>query len=202
MGGYNMNKLKKWMVGSLLSLSLFTINTHADAATNYQVKSGDTFWKIASRFGVTVYTLKNANNRTSNMLYAGEAITIPSSTISFADKDLMARLVSAEAKGEPYAGKVAVATVILNRMDHVSFPNTVKGVIYQVDSGYYAFTPVKNGAINNPADAASKQAVNEALALRGTGKGSLYFYNPTTAQSSWILTKTVTTRIGNHVFAK
>jgi N-acetylmuramoyl-L-alanine amidase len=197
-----MKNLKKWMIGSLLSLSMISFNAHADAATNYQVKTGDTFWKIASRFGVTVSTIKNANNRTTNMLYAGESISIPASTISFADKDLMARLVTAEAKGESYAGKVAVATVILNRMAHASFPNTVKGVIYQVDNGYYAFSPVKNGAINNPADANSKKAVNEALALRGTGKGSLYFYNPKTAQSSWILTRTITTRIGNHVFAK
>lgn len=197
-----MKKFKKILIGSLLSLSLFGFQSTADAATNYQVKSGDTFWKIASRFGVTVSKLKYANNRTSNMIYAGESITIPASTISFADKDLMARLVTAEAKGETYAGKVAVATVILNRVDHPNFPNTVKSVIYQVDGGYYAFSPVKNGAINNPADAASKRAVNEALALRGTGKGSLYFYNPRTSTSSWILSRPVTVRIGNHVFAR
>lgn len=197
-----MKKLKKIIIGSVLSLSLFGFHSNADAATNYQVKPGDTFWKIASRFGVTVSTLKNNNDRTSNMLYAGESISIPSSTISFADKDLMARLVQAEAIGESYAGKVAVATVVLNRMDHPDFPNTVKGVIYQVDGGYYAFTPVKNGTINNPAGAEAKRAVNEALALRGTGKGSIYFYNPKTAASNWILSRPVTTRIGNHVFAK
>jgi N-acetylmuramoyl-L-alanine amidase len=197
-----MKKLKKMIIGSVLSLSLFGYHSHADAATNYQVKSGDTFWKIASRFGVTVGTLKNTNDRTSNMLYAGESISIPASTVSFADKDLMARLVQAEAKGESYAGKVAVATVILNRMAHPDFPNTVKGVIYQIDGGYYAFTPVKNGAIYNPAGAESKRAVNEALALRGTGKGSIYFYNPKTAASSWIFSRPVTTKIGNHVFAR
>lgn len=197
-----MKKLKKLLIGSILSLSLFGFQSNADAATTYNVKYGDTFWKIASRFGVPVSTIKQANNRTSNMLYAGEYITVPSSSISFADKDLMARLVSAEAKGESYAGKVAVATVILNRVDHPDFPDTVKSVIYQVSNGYYAFSPVKNGAINNPADADSKRAVNEALALRGTGKGSLFFYNPRTAQSSWILSRTVTARIGNHVFAR
>jgi N-acetylmuramoyl-L-alanine amidase len=197
-----MSKLKKVIIGSLLSLSLFGSHIQADAATNYQVKSGDTYWKIASRFGVTVGTVKDENNRTSNMLYTGESITIPDSSISFADKDLMARLVQAEAKGESYAGKVAVATVILNRIDQPNFPSTVKGVIYQIDRGYYAFSPVQNGAIQNPADSESKRAVNEALALRGTGKGSLYFYNPKTAKSSWIVTRTVTTTIGNHVFAK
>jgi N-acetylmuramoyl-L-alanine amidase len=197
-----MKKLKKIIIGSVLSLSLFGFHSNAEAATNYQVKPSDTFWSIASRFGVTVDTLKNNNDRTSNMLYAGESISIPSSTITFVDKDLMARLVQAEAVGEPYAGKVAVATVILNRMDHPNFPDTVKGVIYQIDGGYYAFTPVKNGTINNPADAEAKRAVNEALALRGTGKGSIYFYNPKTAASNWLFSRTVTTRIGNHVFAK
>jgi N-acetylmuramoyl-L-alanine amidase len=197
-----MKQLKKIIIGSVLTLSLFGFRSNADAATNYQVKSGDTFWKIASRFGVTVNTLKNNNDRTSNMLFAGESISIPASPISFADKDLMARLVQAEAIGESYAGKVAVATVVLNRMDNPNFPNTVKGVIYQVDGGYYAFTPVKNGAIYNQAGAAAKRAVNEALALRGTGKGSIYLYNTKTAASSWILSRPITTRIGNHVFAK
>lgn len=69
------------------------------------------------------------------------------------DKELLARLVSAEAKGEPYAGKVAVATVVLNRVDSSKFPDTVKGVIYQ--KGQYS--PVSNGQINKPADKGSKK---------------------------------------------
>ncbi|MFH7445052.1 cell wall hydrolase, partial [Pseudomonas syringae pv. tagetis] len=89
--------------------------------------------------------------------------------------DLMARLVRAEAEGEPYAGKVAVATVILNRVASPEFPNSIKAVINEVSNGHYAFTPVQNGQINQPADAASKQAVNEALAFRGQGSGSVYF---------------------------
>lgn len=136
------------------------------------------------------------------MLYTGQTLTIPASTISAADKDLMARLVSAEAKGEPYAGKVAVATVILNRLDNADFPDSIKAVIYQKDSGYYAFTPVQNGTINNAADADSKKAVTEAIASRGLSQGSLYFYNPKTLTSDWILSRQVTTKIGNHTFAK
>jgi N-acetylmuramoyl-L-alanine amidase len=114
----------------------------------------------------------------------------------------LARLVHAEAKGEPYAGKVAVATVVLNRVDHPDFPNTVKDVIYEVSGGSYAFTPVQNGTINKPADAESYRAVNEALAFRGLGNGSLYFYNPDKISSSWVLSRNVTLTIGNHVFAK
>lgn len=198
-----MKMLKKLLIVTSLSLSLFGFNSQTNAATTtHLVQSGETFWKIANKYGVSVNNLKKINNKSSDLLFAGEELVIPNTTISEADKELMARLVSAEAKGEPYAGKVAVATVILNRVDSASFPNTVKGVIYQKVSGYYAFTPVQNGAINQPADELSKKAVEEALAFRGQGKGSLYFYNPKTATSNWILSRDVTVTIGNHKFAK
>ncbi|UII57195.1 cell wall hydrolase [Cytobacillus spongiae] len=199
-----MHKLKKLVVTTTLACSLlgFGVTSKTSAAeVSHSVQSGETYWKIASRYGVPVASLKKRNNQTSNLLHVGQRLTIPS-TISQADKDLMAKLVSAEAKGESYAGKVAVATVILNRVDSSQFPNSVKGVVYQKDQGYYAFTPVQNGSINQGADSASKKAVNEALAFRGQGKGSLYFYNPKTAKSNWILSREVTVTIGNHRFAK
>ncbi len=142
------------------------------------------------------------NNAKISTIYVGQNLVIPDATISAADKDLMARLVRAEAVGEPYAGKVAVATVILNRVDSPDFPNSIKSVINQISNGHYAFTPVQNGQINQPADAASKQAVNEALAFRGQGSGSLFFYNPKTAVSKWIFSRETTVTIGKHRFAK
>lgn len=111
-------------------------------------------------------------------------------------------MVNAEAKGESYVGKVAVATVVLNRVEFKYFPNTVKSVIYQISNGYYAFTPVQNGTINEPASTESKRAVNEAIAMKRLGNGSLFFYNPKTAQSQWVKSRAVTTVIGNHVFAR
>ena len=78
----------------------------------------------------------------------------------------------------------------------------MKDVIYQIDGGHYAFTPVQNGTIHGAADAESIRAVNEALAFRGQGNGSLYFYNPKTSTSQWIFSREVTVRIGNHTFAK
>lgn len=189
---------------STLALSLTAISTphtKASAATTYQVKAGDTMWLISEKYGVSVKNLKAVNKRPSDVLYVGDKLVIPQ-TITAQEKDLLARLVHAEAKGEPYAGKVAVATVVLNRVDSSLFPNTIKNVIYQKDQGYYAFSPVQNGAINEPADADSKRAVQEALAFRGMGNGSLYFYNPKTATSDWITSRKVTTKIGNHVFAK
>ncbi|MEH6908294.1 MULTISPECIES: cell wall hydrolase [Neobacillus] len=200
-----MNKLKKLVMatGLILSLSAFTLNGTTEAATTtHKVQSGDTYWKIASKYGVTVNSLLKANNKTSSLLYAGTNLVIPNSSITAAEKDLMARLVRAEAVGEPYAGKVAVATVILNRVSSPDFPNTVKGVIYERSNGYYAFTPVQNGTINRAADAASKKAVNEALAFKGQGNGSVFFYNPKTAVSKWIYSRPVTVTIGNHRFAR
>ena len=198
-----MKKLKMTVLAIVASVSLFSFQTPSEAAsTTHTVSAGESFWKVANRYGVSILDLKAANNQTSNLIFVGQKLVIPNSFISAADKDLMARLVSAEAKGESYAGKVAVATVVLNRLSHPDFPNTVREVIYQVESGHYAFTPVQNGTINQAADADSKKAVNEALAFRGQGKGSVYFYNPITSTSKWIFSREVTTTIGNHRFAK
>ncbi|MBO0962200.1 cell wall hydrolase [Neobacillus sp. MM2021_6] len=200
-----MNKLKKLVIatGMILSLSAFTLNGTTEAATTtHKVQPGETYWKIATNFGIPVNSLMEANHATSSSLNAGQNLVIPNSTVTAAEKDLMARLVHAEAVGEPYAGKVAVATVILNRVASSEFPNSISGVINQIANGHYAFTPVENGQINQPADAASKQAVNEALAFKGQGNGSLFFYNPKTSSSQWITSREVTVTIGNHRFAR
>ncbi|MBS4213427.1 MULTISPECIES: cell wall hydrolase [Neobacillus] len=198
-----MKKLKKLVIaaGLMLSMSAFTLNGQTEAATTtHTVQSGETYWNIAKGFGVPVNSLMAANN--SKPLITGKNITLPNSPVTAADKELMARLVRAEAVGEPYAGKVAVAVVVLNRVKSDQFPNSVREVIYQISNGHYAFTPVENGQINQAADAESKRAVNEAIALMGKGNGSLFFYNPNTAQSSWIKSRAVTVKIGNHVFAR
>jgi spore germination cell wall hydrolase CwlJ-like protein len=117
---------------------------------------------------------------------------------SGSDLDLLARLVHAEAKSEPYAGKVAVAKVVLNRTVSGQFPTTIQGVIYQ--SGQ--FSPVTNGSINTPASAESTQAAQEAIAQGGSASGDMFFYNPAIATSRWLDSKPTTQVIGNHVFKK
>jgi N-acetylmuramoyl-L-alanine amidase len=200
-----MMKFKKLVIaaGLILSMSAFTLHSKAEAAvigTSHKVQYGETYWKLAKGFGVPVNSLEAANN--SKSLYAGENITIPNSLFTAAQKDLLARLVHAEAVGEPYAGKVAVATVVLNRIRSSQFPNTLDGVIYQISNGHYAFTPVQNGQINQAADWASKVAVNEAIAMEGQGKGSLFYYNPATTTNPWMLSLPIVARIGHHVFCK
>ncbi|MFC3885442.1 cell wall hydrolase [Bacillus songklensis] len=126
----------------------------------------------------------------------------PAVSISNKEKDLFARLVEAEAKGEPYKGKVAVATVVLNRVDSPQFPDTVTDVINQVVGGAYAFSPVQNGEINKPASDEAKRAVDEALTRKDRLNDCIYFYNPEIATDDWIRTRNVVKTIGNHVFAK
>lgn len=131
-----------------------------------------------------------------------EEPTEPAISISEQEKDLFARLVEAEAKGESYEGKVAVATVVLNRVESPEFPDTITEVIKEKTGKAYAFSPVQNGEINKPASEDSKQAVEEALKREDTLNNSIYFYNPEIATDTWIRTRQAVETIGNHVFAK
>ena len=128
---------------------------------------------------------------------SGSAAASSSATIISADHRLLARLVYAEARGEPYKGQVAVAAVVLNRVRSASFPNTISGVIYQ--SG--AFSCVSNGSINNTPNSACVRAALEAMNGWDPTGGCLYYYNPKATSDKWIRTRTVKTVIGNHSFA-
>ena len=112
------------------------------------------------------------------------------------DMYLLARVVYAEARGEPYVGQVAIAAVVLNRVKSSSFPNTISGVIYQP----WAFTAVNDGQINLTPDATAKKAANDAMNGWDPTYGCLYYYNPATATNAWIRTKTIHLTIGSHVF--
>lgn len=124
-------------------------------------------------------------------------------TITPSDKQLLTHLVYAEETNEPYAGHVAVATVVLNRMVSGEFPDTVPGVINQVDSGHYQFTPVLDGRIKLDPDWQSYKAVDEALSFNyPTVNDSLFFYNPKIATSRWLDSLPTTVIIGNTVFKR
>lgn len=116
---------------------------------------------------------------------------------SEADLDLLARVVRAEAEGEPYDGQVAVAAVILNRVNHPEFPNTIAGVVYEP----LAFSVVANGQVNKPASQSAVQAAHCALNGLDPSGGALYFYNPSKTKSTWIRSRAVLKTIGDHIFA-
>ena len=113
------------------------------------------------------------------------------------DLYLLAKCVHAEARGEPYVGQVAVAAVILNRVDHPDFPNTIYGVVYQP----WAFTAVYDGQIGYEPNETAYQAAQDALNGWDPTYGSIFYYNPATATSEWIFSREVVVTIGKHVFA-
>lgn len=112
------------------------------------------------------------------------------------DVALLARLISAEARGEPYSGQVAVGAVVLNRTKHPSFPNTISGVIYQ--SG--AFTCITDGQWNQPVAASAYNAARDALNGWDPCGGAIYYFNPATATSKWIWSRPFIVTIGKHRF--
>ena len=116
------------------------------------------------------------------------------------DIDLMAKLVSAESIGEPYTGKVAVASVVLNRTIDPHFPNTIQEVIFQKN----AFSCVKNGKINANANPDCYNAVYDAIKGVDPTNNALFFYNPTIATCNWMkeTEKINQTTIGHHTFFK
>lgn len=120
------------------------------------------------------------------------------STTSTSDLNLLSRLVYAEARGEPYEGQVAVAAVVLNRVESSSFPNTIAGVIYQ--SG--AFSVVNDGQINLEPDTTARKAAQDALNGWDPSYGSIYYFNPDTATSAWIWSRPHVITIGKHRFCK
>ncbi len=135
---------------------------------------------------------------TNTLKAMGIFSTGSSSQSSSSNLELLARAVYGEARGEPYAGQVAVAAVILNRVEDSRFPKTVSGVVYQ--SG--AFDVVADGQINLTPNATAYQAARDALNGWDPTYGCLYYYNPKTATNAWIKQLPIAVTIGSHVFCK
>ncbi len=127
-----------------------------------------------------------------------EKIGLPTSNSSSysSNVNLLARVISGEARGESYTGQVAIAAVVLNRVKSTSFPNSAAGVIYQQG----AFTAVSDGQINITPSQSCYNAARDALNGWDPTGGAIYYYNPSTATNSWIRTRKVITTIGKHVF--
>jgi N-acetylmuramoyl-L-alanine amidase len=191
-----------------LSSSTIAVRQHLTIPEKYVVKRGDSLWFISQRYGVSMDRLRYVNNEWDSALYVGQVLYLPTALrnmywLSAADLDLFERLVSAESIGEPFAGQVAVANVVLNRVKSPDFPNTVREVILQYYGSIPAFSPVDDGQIYRPAGAKAKEAVQVALKGYDYSLGALFFYNPTlTDPDNWIRSRPLTKVIGNHLFAR
>lgn len=203
-----------------VNLFIIALAQSADAALYKRGSSGATVTQIQTRlksWGYYNYTIDGIyGSRTENAVkyfqrkngltvdgQAGDKTLAAmgiyeqqNSSTNNGDVYLLARLISAEARGEPYVGQVAVGAVVINRIDHPSFPNSLSGVIYQ--SG--AFSCLDDGQFNQPISDSAFRAAREALNGSDPSGGAIYYFNPATATSSWIWSRPLLTVIGNHRF--
>lgn len=130
--------------------------------------------------------------------------TTPSNTVipyTAEEVNLLARLITAEATGEPYDAMVAVGAVVVNRVKSSEWPNSINSVINQVIGEYYQFTPVQNGWIKNPASDIALKAAWAALYGSDPSNGAIFYYDNSTT-NQWIRSRPVTVKIGSMIYAK
>jgi N-acetylmuramoyl-L-alanine amidase len=185
----------------------------------YVIQRGDTFWKIAVRYSISVTSLANANKSVNPAnLLVGTTINIPlnvqsssqntsnQNAASVDEQNLywMEHAIHAEADGEPLSAQIAVGDVIFHRMEAGTYGSTVKDVLFQVINGHYQFTCVLNGQIYSSPTSSNVQAADDVLINHeDVVPGALVFYNPAkTAASSWVWAQPTVAKISDFVFAK
>lgn len=185
-----------------ISLTMLALGVIPAFAAVHNVQNGDSLYKIAVNNGTTVNQLKDSNGLGGSLILPGTQLVVPDSKVpqkdvNNHDLDLLARLVTAEASGEPFKGKVAVASVIINRITDTKFPATIAGNIFKP----HQFESVSNGLIWQQPTEDSYKAAEVALKGWDPTYGSKYFFNPAKINGpSWVWTRTIKERIGNHVF--
>ncbi|MDI4648721.1 cell wall hydrolase [Cohnella hashimotonis] len=180
----------------------------------YAVVAGDTLWRIAEAHDTTATALKVRNGLSGEALTVGQQLKIvapefldpdvseqkataaAAEAIDPADVTLLAKLVEAEAGSEPYAGKLAVASVVMNRMHNDRYPDTLRGVIYAPGQ----FSPAGNGSLERETPSKdSIKAAKAALSGENNVPGALSFFNPQLEPAKAKRLKAIK-KIGHHVF--
>lgn len=185
-----------------------TITIPDQEQNTYTVVRGDSLFLIAQRNGTTIEQLKMANNLTSDLIFPDQILKVPRGStenssgrvmnVTQREIDILARAVYGESRGEPFKGQVAVAAVILNRVRHNEFPNTIEGVVFQPGQ----FCVVDDGQIWLTPNQSAYRAVEEALKGNDPTGGAIFFYNPAKTNHRWMRSRPVLTTIGAHVFAR
>lgn len=174
-------KLKNWGYYSGGVDGIYGTQTQ-NAVKNFQRKNGLTADGIAGKATLNAMGISSGSSSsgkfTSNDIY------------------LLAKVIAAEARGESYTGQVAVGAVILNRVEHSSFPDSISGVVYQ--AGAFSCVTDSNWKVE-PTDTAKKAARDAINGWDPTG-GAIYYYNPAKTSNKWIRTRPVIVTIGSHVF--
>lgn len=176
------------IAGKQTKTKLTNVSTYHREFVENQINQGNQF---------THYGNIPLENQTKQGAKQTEQVKLPAE-YSQRDLQLMANAVYGEARGEPYEGQVAVAAVILNRIEDSKFPNTVSEVIFQER----AFTAVADGQIWLTPNERAKEAVLDALNGWDPTENALYYFNPVTATSAWIWTRPQIKTIGKHIFCE
>lgn len=201
------------IIGTLSASALSKMGSRGNEVRNIQTRLKSWGYYKGEIDGIYGTQTKNAviafqkNNGLTADGVAGpktlEKIGLPTNTsnsggYSTAEYNLLARLISAEARGEPYIGQVAVGAVVLNRIEHPSFPTSLSGVIYQ--NG--AFSCLYDGQFDKPVADSAYKAARDALNGMDPSGGAIYYFNPATATNGWIWSRPYITTIGKHRFCK
>ncbi len=185
-------KLKRWGYYNGSIDGIYGSKT-LEAVRYFQRKNGLTVDGIAGPATLRAMGIYNSSSSSSSSNSNSTSSSSNSSNVN-----LLAKLIYAESRGEPYTGQVAVGAVVMNRVKSSSFPNTISGVVYQ--SG--AFDAVRDGQINLTPDANAKKAAQDALNGWDPSYGAIYYFNPATATNKWIWSRPMTITIGKHRFCK
>ncbi len=182
-------KLKRWGYYTKSIDGIYGYQTYT-SVKYFQRKNGMVVDGIAGNKTLVALGI-NPNNVDPNS-------TASSSTQNNQDVMLLARLINGEARGEPYEGQVAVGAVILNRTRNPNFPSTIAGVVYQPG----AFTAIVDGQVHAEMQPNSIKAAKDALNGWDPSGGAIYYFNPSTATSSWIWSRPLIKVIGKHRFCR
>lgn len=188
-----------------------------------KIKENSSYIEASGRYFKLTSPLKNINDRiflpirVASKLFSTEVdwdsntrtVVLKSTNKDFvrgsdfySEKDLywLSRIISAEAKGEPLAGKIAVGNVVLNRVESKSYPDTVYGVIFDRKHGTQ-FSPVSIGTIYEKPTEESVIAAKICLEGYSVSDAVLFFMNPRIATNNWISkNRPFAFSIGNHDF--
>ncbi|GIO43734.1 spore cortex-lytic enzyme [Paenibacillus apis] len=203
------------LLAVIAGLQPVTSNVHAAPSVQYGNTVGDV-WDLQYRLKVLGYyapsldgqygTQTKAAVAKFQLAYGVHADGIAGSltwsllrkhTLNLYEMDILAKIIYSEARGESYTGQVAVGAVVMNRIQSPDFPDTISEVVFQrgaftaIDDGQYWLTP----------DRTAYLAAQDAVRGWDPSGGSLYYFNPNTATSSWIWSRTQNVKIGNHIFA-
>ena len=162
--------------------------------------------------GKTYLPLRVVANATGGTLSwdadtATASLTLDGATAPYADYDSeslhwLSRIISAESRGEVLLGQMAVGNVVLNRVAHANYPDTIRGVVFDEKYGVQ-FEPVSNGTVHD--DPVPTAVLAAKLCLEGARvvEDCLYFYAPALSPGTWINQNGVYfTTIGCHRFYK